>query len=742
MPVLSQGNSQTFTFTDYDSLTVQAGSGVATFESPIGTVVAVFSGTRTFGPYSKSSGRLTATVQDCYFEYADGYGPIDRVQKSSGAEMQIFGAASSAAVDLAVKQNALNRYAYAVHIASGQSSEFGDISGNGRNLLVEPANTGAFAFSGNMSTLLGTAAGLVVPAANATWNPAREWLIVHLVFKANVGPSQNLWSWSYANTAGINGVQVEQTGSGYVQVNPRINNVDTGKTTVATATSLPMTNTTAITLSGTFSITSGSPNITYSATLPASFGIGSQVRGTGIPEGAVVLDFAGSAVTLSVNATATNGTATLTARTPNQYVAMTLVFDPTTGTFQVWKDGTISDYYLGNNYPGGPNAYPDAATSERIRIGASSGASSGTMAMQVLSHHIYKGTGAPPLTLGSIIKHLTDRPRMVVPEDLFLFASNSILLGIGPAQSNEAGPGGGLSGTFYVSRNSGNGAALVDGPKFGLTGGSGYNTAWPSLAAKLGARRKKLDVMNFGIGTTSLADTWVGRLRSYSAAMNVTPGSYVLDGGNVYKANGTLGTIYQLNVAPSAGVGASGLSSWTNMGAARAQDVAGYVYPPTDTYFDPNSLMSDERSKLLARPGYDLKAHLISIGQTDTTVVTTRQQYSLAIQYAASYFTSQGIHTFVAMTSTSNGSDAWFTSDLRPGRLDALSALAANPLVHDGGDVAALGILTTETAVNGTSAMEATPKLLNESPSAVHFNAAAQQLRANIHNSALLAAGF
>lgn len=76
MPVLTQGNSVTLTFADSDSVTVQAGGGTATFECPIGTVVATVSGTRTLGPFSGTTGRLTATNQSIYYEFADGSGVV------------------------------------------------------------------------------------------------------------------------------------------------------------------------------------------------------------------------------------------------------------------------------------------------------------------------------------------------------------------------------------------------------------------------------------------------------------------------------------------------------------------------------------------------------------------------------------------------------------------------------------------------------------------------------------------
>lgn len=108
MPVLTQGQSADLTFADSDSVTIQAGSGTATFESPIGTVVAVFSGTRTFGPYSNRTGRVTATTQSVYYEFADGVGPTRNVTYQDGASPTVSGASAGAVLSGSVAKSASN----------------------------------------------------------------------------------------------------------------------------------------------------------------------------------------------------------------------------------------------------------------------------------------------------------------------------------------------------------------------------------------------------------------------------------------------------------------------------------------------------------------------------------------------------------------------------------------------------------------------------------------------------------
>lgn len=628
-----------------------------------------------------------------------------------------------------------NPYAASVVVAGDVSSQFSDVSGNARHLLAEPANSVAFDLPGFMCTGTGTAAGLVIPAAAMSWNPSTEWLVMSVTGRWSIGPAQALISHGYET--GGTGFSVGLSASGFLTITPRVAGVDKAP---ISAGRLAMTETKAITLSGTFSITNGSNAITYSGALPQTFAVGSSVRGTGIPEGAIVTDISGASVTLSLTATATNAAATLTARTPATDVTVTIAFDPLTGSWFVYRNATLANAYHDNNIPGSSNGYPSANTGGLTRLSGNSGSASATTAMQFSALQIYKGLGALPVTLGSIVRRIYGDPRSVVPVNLFAFPKLTAIMGL-VGQSNELGGGGGAAN--FVAVNSSDGAPCNDGTTDNLGSGTGLNSRWPGVAGAAGKRRVWLRVLNTAQGTTGIADTWVGRCRPYAAGMLVTPGSYVLDAnGKVYKAVGTLGTVYALNVTPSSGVGTSELASWTDLGAARAQDVDGAVYTPGDARFDPNGLLADLMAKLTARNGYQKKVVLVSIGQTDVSTATTAAQYAAAMQAVATYFTVSGVAVLLGMTTTSPGSDAWFSSNLRPGRLAALAAMSGNPLVFVGPDLAtALGLLPNETNAQ-PAAMEIVPKLINNGGTYVHLNAAAQALTVGPTDSALAAAGI
>lgn len=259
-------------------------------------------------------------------------------------------------------------------------------------------------------------------------------------------------------------------------------------------------------------------------------------------------------------------------------------------------------------------------------------------------------------------------------------------------QSNEAGPG--PSGD--KSRSSGAGAPAAD--PIGPVGSN--NSPWPHLAKAAGARGHWYAFRNHAIGSTNLCDYWVGRCRAYAVSMVVAPGSYVLDSGNVYKAVQATPSAYTLNVAPSSGVGTSGLTSWTNLGAATAADVDGAIYTEGSARFDPNGKIAALYADLDGLSGFERTAVIVSIGQTDKTLSSTRAEYGAALQSVANYFTSRGVYVFLGFTiyGDTAGMDAWYTSALLPGRVDALAALSSTLVLAGYNARESLGVLAVSPA--------------------------------------------
>lgn len=265
-------------------------------------------------------------------------------------------------------------------------------------------------------------------------------------------------------------------------------------------------------------------------------------------------------------------------------------------------------------------------------------------------------------------------------------------------QSNEQG----ANVIGQINRSMGYGAPTLDP----ILPQGGYGSPWSSAAQKAGELGHWLAFRNHARGATGLCDTWVGIAKNYVFAMTVSHGTYIISGGILYKAIGAIGSAYTLNVAPASGVGTSGLTSWTNLGAVTAEDTDGRVYAFGSPRFDPNGLIAGMVADLNAGVGYDIKGALVSIGQGDKTFGSTRAQYATAMVNVANYFASLGIYTYLGMTNygATAGLDTYMTGTLQPARQDALNALADNPFVKAGYDArAGLGVLPTnpQTSIAG-----------------------------------------
>lgn len=279
-------------------------------------------------------------------------------------------------------------------------------------------------------------------------------------------------------------------------------------------------------------------------------------------------------------------------------------------------------------------------------------------------------------------------------------------------QSNELGSGPAGS----KSRTAGIGAPYID------TSTRGW---WPACIEAMGRRGVWLDVVNTGIGSTSLCDSWVGRCRTWASSMVVTRGSYVLSGGGLWRCNLAASTVASSTNAPTGTADTTGADSvpWVYLGAPGAADTNGAIYTFGSPRYDPVGYIAAAVTGLNNRPGYDAKGVYVSIGQGDHTVSSTRAQYAAAMQAVAQHVTSLGHRCWLGVTCGMSGvdgptitaRDATMTGVIQAGRQDALAALSSNGLVRAGADLrAALGVPiattvdTTRNAVNATDYLHLT----------------------------------
>lgn len=273
---------------------------------------------------------------------------------------------------------------------------------------------------------------------------------------------------------------------------------------------------------------------------------------------------------------------------------------------------------------------------------------------------------------------------------------------ISPGQSTEQGPGYTVNAVSQtvINRNSGLGAPAVEpmGPY------GGYNTWCVRLASLMGKRGHFVNIANCARGATSLCDVWVGRCKTWQTGKFITPGAYRLNGGGIWKATGiALGSGVTTVTGPT---GTSDITLdtivWQYKGVPTTRDTDGRVYEESDTLrFDPNGLLAASYALHAAAVGYDIKMAIGSIGQGDKTTEVLAAEYAQGWISAANYYTSRGVYFLIGMTfyGATAGLDAWYTAELLPGRLAALSALANNPRVKAGADLrTAVGILPVEAA--------------------------------------------
>lgn len=223
-------------------------------------------------------------------------------------------------------------------------------------------------------------------------------------------------------------------------------------------------------------------------------------------------------------------------------------------------------------------------------------------------------------------------------------------------------------------------------------------------------------------------------------------------------------------------------TAWTYMGAARVQDVAGYIYPYTDAYFDPNGMLGTLSTGANSQPlacgamyafntygaSYNERWAIISIGQGDKTMGDTLLEYRTALQNVIDYYLHNNIKVLLGFTNygTSAGMDAWMTSNSTAGPLSANTGgfwvagtyCTANPATDTGAGVggwyAALqnysGNLNVATGANLRYALGVLPSVSGsgrgipgiQSDFSVHMNDAAYNLASIAWRNAIVSAGW
>lgn len=94
---------------------------------------------------------------------------------------------------------------------------------------------------------------------------------------------------------------------------------------------------------------------------------------------------------------------------------VTVAYDAPTGSFYLWRDGVLSDSFVGAMALGGANAFSNAISNAELRVGALA-AISGNACVVVTGYglQLAKYVGALPVNIGVIAARLAETPRIPV----------------------------------------------------------------------------------------------------------------------------------------------------------------------------------------------------------------------------------------------------------------------------------------------------------------------------------------
>ena len=182
MATITSGSNATGTFGTADSITVTT-RGNARFECPTGTTVAEFSGTRTFGPYTSATFRVTAVSGATDYEVLDGSGPRAEVLADIGTGTLY---ANGSPVS-----GAWNFIRWCIPGKDTSGTLFKDVSGKGNDATIEASNTTPFAVDSRISTVAHGSAGGVVQALAATLCDFTADSLIMAVSVTNEDPAAN-----------------------------------------------------------------------------------------------------------------------------------------------------------------------------------------------------------------------------------------------------------------------------------------------------------------------------------------------------------------------------------------------------------------------------------------------------------------------------------------------------------------------------------------------------------------------
>lgn len=221
---------------------------------------------------------------------------------------------------------------------------------------------------------------------------------------------------------------------------------------------------------------------------------------------------------------------------------------------------------------------------------------------------------------------------------------------------------------------------------------NGYEASmWPAIVDGLAAHGVRAVVRNTAVGSTSIAKSWVGLCRTWSASRPTARGEWVLPTTpNGYKYRSSVTADVNTSASEPAWptmVGntvSDGGITWT-CAIADASDVPNHVYTEGETGFDPMGYLAAVDAQSVG--DFSLKIAIIQIGQSDAGDLTTLEQFRDAYISVAQWFLARGFKVFMGLSTCHPLFQGSYTTAFQPAITEALEFFSGNQDVFRGADL-------------------------------------------------------
>ena len=356
-------------------------------------------------------------------------------------------------------------------------------------------------------------------------------------------------------------------------------------------------------------------------------------------------------------------------------------------------------------------------------------------AMQVRGFHLIVLDGMP-LNMHEIAQRLHRTPDVALAYNDVVMPSKRIAIAWA-GQSNAQGFG-------STDRTMAAAGEPIFDPVWPNGSTQGKASMHTGITERLAASGVYAHMINTAVGTSGICDHWVGRLRTWASNMTLGLGSYVINGGGVWKVaakpTGVAGTptartSLQFSAGTTGPTGTADVAAtattpgYTYLGAATAADVNGTIYEFGNARFDPNGFIAALVAELNKADATVFERWVaIMFGESDSAMSVTTAEYRAALASLSNRVISAcGAKVLIGASNRTDPTDSAATTvidgQLLPARLQALADPNLSGRVFAGADLAsALGALPRATFGPTDRPANNTAGLFNESSVYVHMN--------------------